>query len=90
VSSSAPSYPSTLIGAGTLPRGILAKHNAHLVAVDSGGAPIHANPPALDEWLTYSNPTTIATLISAAAEVYAKCPTHQRSAPISTAMEFVS
>ena len=82
--------PATLIGAGTLPRGILLLYMQHLTAVDDSGNPIHANVPGGAELLTYSNPTSIATLVAAAAELYVAQPAHQRSAPISQALRFLS
>lgn len=74
-----PSYPSTLIGSGTLPRTILTNHAAHLSALGASGSPIHLVYDAANA-LVYTNPTTIATLISAAAELYVKQPGHHRNA----------
>jgi hypothetical protein len=78
VTAASPSYPSTIIGSGTLPRVFKTNHNAHTTAVDGAAADIHLMTDSANQ-LAYSNPTTIATLVSAAAEVYTKQTAHFRS-----------
>jgi hypothetical protein len=85
---SAPSYPSYLIGAGTIPRTFKTAFNSHLTSTTS----TVANHPNADgaNTLTYANPTTIAGVIAAAAEIWTKQTAHMRGAPISRAVTLVA
>lgn len=76
VAASAVSYPADLF---TLAGAYKTAHNAH-----AGSTSYHNSADATNQ-LAYSTPTTVTTLIAAAAETYTKLRGHLLAAPLSSA-----